>query len=105
MTRTRTLIFKKHLIWGLFGAIATLATLYMYFISFSIVHVVLQKETEQAISKESARLGALESQLLAKREAITEDVVLARGFVPVLGKQFASRKSLLTTALPVPSGN
>ena len=104
MTRTHTIHIQRNVIWSLFAILATLTALYMYFISFSIVHVVLQKETEQAISKENARLGTLEAKLIASRRAITEDVVLAQGFVPVARKQFATRSSLLTTALVVPRG-
>ncbi len=88
----------------LFMLIGVLAASYMYFVSFSIVHVVLQKETEQTIARATASAGAFEGEYLAKMSALTQDVAFASGFVAVKESAFASRKTLLTSALPLPRG-
>ena len=103
MTRTQTSQLKKRLATGSFLVLALLCASYVYFIFTSVVHVVLQKEAEQAISKENARLGALESKLLSARESITTQVVLAQGFVPVRATAYATRASL-SSALALRSG-
>ena len=102
MTQVHAVNTKKRLIIGLFLGVGGLCALYMYLISASIIHVVLQRETEQSIGKHAAKLGVLEHQFLTRRDGITVNLALAEGFVPVSGKNFASRRSLLTTALAIP---
>ena len=60
----------------LLGLFAT----YVYFISASVVHVIVRKEIDTEIADVSSRISDLESAFIAAKDSITEETVLAHGF-------------------------
>lgn len=79
-----------------FGALALLIALfgaYIYFVSASVVHVVVREETDKKISYVTSRIGDLESQYLAVQQAITEEDLAQYGFVDAPAEKVYVRKA------------
>lgn len=67
------------------------ATMYMYFVSSSIVNVVLREETEMEIVKLHSMVGELESEYLRLENSITLKRAESMGFVKLSDKKFVIR--------------
>lgn len=79
--------------WSFSIVVILLASMYMYFVSSSIVNVVLRKEIETDIVKLHSGVGELESQYLTLENNITMDRALSMGFVKLSNKKFVTRTS------------
>lgn len=82
---------SQKIFWALSILIILFASMYMYFVSSSIVNVVLRKEIETEIVKIHSQVGELESQYLALENNITMDRALSMGFVKLSDKKFITR--------------
>jgi hypothetical protein len=71
-----------------------LLVLYGYFVSVSILNVVVREETERAIVALDSRIGDLEAEYLRKKNAITLEYAYQVGFHTVTEKEFVTRTSL-----------
>ena len=69
--------------------------LYGYFVSSSIVNVLVRKEVEQKITDVNSRLGTLETEYLVLKNNITIEYAYSNGFVDVTDKDFAVRSTAL----------
>lgn len=66
-----------------FAALSLLLILfsaYVYFVSASIVHVIVRKEIDREAAYLSSRIGDLETAYIAAQQAIDNDTASARGF-------------------------
>lgn len=77
-----------------FGALSLLCfvfILYTYFVSLSVVHVVMRKEVSNEITELSSYVGQLESQYIEAQHAMSEDIASLDGFVRTDEKVFIER--------------
>jgi len=81
---------KRYLI-GLVTLAFILVCLYMYFVSATIMHVVVRKETDQSMSQMHSKLGALEAEYIAAQHSVSEHVASLQGFVATSEKVFINR--------------
>lgn len=65
--------------------------LYMYFLSSSIVSVVVRKEAMQEISMLRTQISALETTYIEAQHQLSSDIAQLSGFVPVEKKVFIDR--------------
>jgi hypothetical protein len=95
MIRSRTAIngFEKRAFSLLVIAIFILVALYGYFISMSIVHVLVREEVENSIASISSAIGEFESQYIVNKEAITIENAYSLGFKNLRKKTFVERRT------------
>lgn len=64
---------------------------YIYFISASIVHVVIRTELHQEIQKVSSEISVLESQYIAAQHKVSESIASLQGYTENSNKVFIDR--------------
>lgn len=80
----RPQVYSVVLLLSLVGMIA----LYMYFVGMSVVHVVMNKETSQAIGTVKTDISELESQYIEAQHKVRSDLALQEGFIAQSEKVF-----------------
>lgn len=77
-----------------FGACALLVSLfaaYIYFVSASIVHVVIRKEIKSEVAALNSQVAFLEAEYIKQQHAVSNDVAAQKGYVAVAEKVFLTR--------------
>ena len=90
--QTKTL-YREERTW-FFAALAMLLfvlSLYVYFVSASVVHVVMRKEINQEIASVSSYVSQLESQYIEAQHAMSADIASMQGYVAARDKIFIDR--------------
>lgn len=64
---------------------------YMYFVSASIVHVVMRKEVDAQIAQLGTHMGELESKYIEIQHSVSSDIATQKGFVVVDKKIFIDK--------------
>lgn len=64
---------------------------YMYFVSASIVHVVMRKEVDTQIAQLSTHVSELESKYIDIQHSVSSDIASQKGFVTVDKKIFIDK--------------
>lgn len=82
------------LFWLFSTLIVIFIGLYIYFVSSSIVNVVLREEIEVEVQEAHTRLSELETHYLSLKDGIDYELALSIGFTNVTDKQFVTRKTL-----------
>jgi len=67
--------------WILLGVIAVLLSVYVYFVSGAVAHVIAAKDMQTNIAALSSSIGNLESTYLAAKSSLDLDSALASGYV------------------------
>ena len=75
---------------ALFSCLAVIGA-YMYFVSLSVVHVVMRQEVDQEIRKLTTEVGALEATYIEKQHAVSSDIATMKGFVMADRKIFIDK--------------
>lgn len=87
------MLHKEQRTW--FFAVLTLLigmlALYVYFVSASVVQVVMRKEINQEISSISSHISKLEAQYIDEQHAVSDDVASMKGYVAIDDKVFIDR--------------
>ena len=86
LTQRQTLITCS-----LFSILLVLFAAYIYFLSFSVVHVVIRKEVTSEIAQLNSDIGKLEAQYIDRQHAVSDEVAHQEGFVAVRDKIFLNR--------------
>ena len=73
--------------------------LYGYFVSQSILHVVVREEIEQNMTAVNASISELEYGYLNKKNNINLELAHSLGYTSIERKHFVTRKSLSGTGL------
>lgn len=83
MTHTRTTPYciERNVFLITLTIFAVCFGLYVYFVSASVVHVIVHKEVDREIATLNSHISELETQYLAAKDAITREDAYARGFV------------------------
>lgn len=82
---------EQMLFWVLVAATVAMLALYIYFISASVINIVLRKEMLLEISAAHSRIGDLEAQYLAITNTIDANYAEAEGFAFVDSPVYVSR--------------
>lgn len=82
MSSTTTTPYQKErrLFFMAFSLVLTLFAAYVYFVSASVVHVIVRKEINRDIAEVSSRISELEADFITAKDGITEETVVAHGF-------------------------
>lgn len=75
----------------LIGLCCALLAAYMYFLSATIMHVVVRKEVSQSMVELNSKVATLESQYIEVQHTISEDIASQRGFIATEDKIFVNR--------------
>jgi cell division protein FtsL len=95
MTRVikQTLLTEKALCMALMSACLCLFALYIYFVSASVVQVVMRTELNQEITKTSSEISTLESQYIKAQHRVSSDIASLQGFEKTNNKIFIDRST------------
>ena len=74
---------------GLFFFI--LVVLYMYFLSMSVVHVVLRKEVIHSVSETESQIASLEASYIESQHKVSDKIAALGTFTETDNKVFVSR--------------
>ncbi len=77
----------------LLGTIVLLSVAYMYFLSASVMHVVLRTEVEQSVQQLHSEIALLESQYIQAQHRVSERISSLQGYNEVTNKVFIDRRS------------
>lgn len=72
-------------------ALVGLAGLYFYFLSASVIHVVMTEELSERINQVQGEIASLEAAYMDKQHAISLEVVERRGYIASSQKVFIDR--------------
>ena len=91
----RTATQSIHIEKTLFAAISSLALLlfclYIYFISASVVHVVIRTEIDQEITKIATEISELEGQYIEAQHKVSSDIASLQGYTQTGAKIFIDK--------------
>ncbi|PIT96919.1 hypothetical protein COT82_00515 [Candidatus Campbellbacteria bacterium CG10_big_fil_rev_8_21_14_0_10_35_52] len=90
-------IFEKRMFVALVCAILTLLAFYGYFISKSIVNVIVREEVGNDIVFINSAISGLETEYISHKNVINMEFAKSNDFVSLTNKEFVTRKSLATT--------
>ena len=68
-----------------------LIILYMYFLSMSVVHVVLRKEINRSVAETSSRIAALEALYIESQHKVSDKIAALNTFTETNNKIFVTR--------------
>lgn len=75
-----------------FGSLLLLSVaFYMYFLSMSVVHVVLQKETSHKIDETKTQITSLEEKYIDAQHTISDRIANVENFADTSNKIFVRR--------------
>lgn len=101
---TTALAFNRKIFWSLIALLFVAFGLYGYFISKSIINVLVREEIEQEIISVNSDISDLEFAYLNKKNTISLNFAYAQGFSNVLSKEFVERKSFASNVLTFNNG-
>jgi hypothetical protein len=69
------------------------ASLYMYFVSESVMHVVMRKEIDSEISDLATTIGQLDTAYIEMQHSVSSDIASLKGFKIAKEKVFIDKAS------------
>lgn len=84
---------EKKICIGLMSLCVLLCTLYIYFISASVVHVVIRTERNQETKKVSSEISLLESRFIQAQHKVSSDIASLQGYTQTSKKVFIDRSA------------
>jgi hypothetical protein len=94
-TRTNNSLYEQERIW-FFAALSCVVVsvmCYMYFLSTSVVNVVMRKEVDKEMVNLSSSVGSLEAEYIEVQHAVSEDIASLKGYERTDTKIFIDRTS------------
>lgn len=82
---------ERRCFYGALAFLVMVCSLYIYFLSASVVHVVMRKELDKEIAETSSYVSQLESQYIEAQHAMSEEVATMQGYVRADHKIFIDR--------------
>lgn len=83
----------KLLCLALVGIILSGVALYVYFLSASIVHVVIRKEISQDLALLHTEISQLETAYIEAQHRVSDEIASLDGYAPVVSKTFIDRSA------------
>jgi|GEM_PF-1090231 len=68
-----------------------LIILYMYFLSMSVVHVVLRKEINRSVAETSSQIATLEASYIESQHKVSDKIAALNTFTETNSKIFVTR--------------
>lgn len=86
----QTIVYKgeSRLFYGALFSCIAVVIVYAYFVSLSVIDVVMRKETNAQIAQYHSTLSGLEAEYIELQHAVSSDVATMRGFVSPREKYF-----------------
>ncbi|MFT5037144.1 MAG: uncharacterized membrane-anchored protein YitT (DUF2179 family) [Candidatus Azotimanducaceae bacterium] len=75
-----------------FSVLLSLFALYMYFVSASVVHVVMREESQRKISTLHSEISSLEAKYIKAQHSVSSDIAKLSGYVSATEKVFIGRE-------------
>jgi len=82
---------EKRLCIGLITTATALFVLYIYFISASVVHVVMRTEAQQQMKQVGSEISLLEGRFIAAQHNVSSEIASLEGYTPTSKKVFIDR--------------
>ena len=82
---------EKLYLWSASGVLLVLVGSYMYLVSASVVHVVIQKEINKDMRALHSEIAALETEYIDAQHAVSNNLASLDGFVETTDKIFLDR--------------
>ena len=89
---------EARMVIALFCAALCSVGVYIYFVSATIVHAVVAKDTQHEIVNAHSRIAELEAAYLAHKDALTPEHAAELGFQAIAAKHFVERTRYLGRA-------
>lgn len=74
-----------------FSCLLVLFALYVYFVSASVLHVVMQQEMKRSVSLLHTEISTLEAEYITAQHELSDEIALRSGYVEVGKKIFIDR--------------
>ena len=74
-----------------FLLLTVLACLYMYLLSATVVHVVMQKEGKKEINELHSEISQLEAEYISRQHAVSSEIASMQGFIATNEKIFIDK--------------
>jgi len=84
---------EKRLCLTLGATLLCFFALYIYFVSASIVHVVMRTELSQEVQKVSSEISTLEGKYIAAQHRVSESIASLQGYTENSNKVFIDRNA------------
>lgn len=83
---------EKIIVITLVSCCVVFGALYMYFVSASVMHVVMRSEIEQDIALVHSQISQLESRYIDAQHRVSSDIATLQGYREVSSKIFIDRE-------------
>jgi hypothetical protein len=93
ISRTQPHTLQKQACIGLVSLCVLLSMAYIYFISASIVHVVIRTETNQEVKKIGSEISLLEGRFIEAQHRVSSDIASLQGYTQTSNKVFIDRSA------------
>lgn len=91
-TRMQKTLYNENLhLFGSLTLLLLLSALYVYFLSSTVVQVVMQKEVRSQISDLNAEISNLEAEYIERQHAVSDEIASLQGFVRTGEKIFIDK--------------
>ncbi len=91
-TTAYAMYYREHIVLvTLTSVLLLLFAAYVYFVSASIVHVVIRQEIQQEITAVSSEISDLETHYIALQHSVSKDIATQNGFVAASDKIYIDR--------------
>lgn len=90
-TQTRVYKDESRLFYGALCLCVCVVCAYMYFVSMSVVHVVMRKEVDNQISLLNTHISHLEEDYIEKQHNLSASIATYKGFVFTEEKIFVDK--------------
>ena len=91
-SRAKNRIEKEHYyLVAVFFTLITLVLVYMYLLSATVAHVVMQKEIRGELNKVHSDISVLESEYIALQHSVSGEIASLQGFVATGDKLFIDK--------------
>ncbi len=88
---TQTINIEKAVFMSLAFVTMMLFALYVYFISASVVHVVMRTEVSQEITLISSEISELEGEYIEAQHRVSSDIASLQGYTQTQAKVFIDK--------------
>lgn len=82
-----------------FTFVLILFAAYVYFVSASVLHVVMRQEVERQMSTLHTDIATLEAKYIQAQHAVSKDIASLQGYVETEEKIFLDRSTVAAVAL------
>jgi len=95
----QTIKIQKYAVLGACFVLLLLFAFYTYFVSASVLHVVMRQEVERQTAVLSSEVAQLEAEYIHAQHAVSEDIASRHGYVETEEKIFIDRDAATAVAL------